>query len=140
MNYKPYPKSKASRIVEHSDHYDIENLVLDSDGNEVWAVVMCSQSIGEKTMKQYRIIYTRPYLPAPERHETQRAIVNAMNEDDLRDIYRDCEIKFIEELHPVVASQEIERLSDPWRDERLDNGLTDDQPYRPASAEGEYPF
>ena len=34
--------------------------------------------------------------------------------------------------HPV---NEAERVNDAWRDERLDNGLYDDKPYRPASAD-----
>lgn len=59
-------------------------------------------------MSQYRITYTRPYLPAPERFEAQRTVVIAKDEAEVRDIYKNCEITFIEELHPVEAAYEIE--------------------------------
>jgi len=38
--------------------------------------------------------------------------------------------------HPVNEAE----FADAWSDERLDNGLTDDTPYRPASGGGDFPF
>jgi hypothetical protein len=35
---------KNRRIIQHTDtHYDIEEIRIDSDGNEVWAVIFCSE-------------------------------------------------------------------------------------------------
>lgn len=47
-----------------------------------------------------------------------------------------------EALQPAQAAYELEKFEDDWCDERLDNGLRDDAPYRPAkpSTDDDLPF
>lgn len=78
------------------------------------------------SMNQYRITYYRPYLPAPERFEAQRTVVTAKDEAEVRKIYSDCDITFIEELHPVEAAyQQEKQFSDAWCDPALDDPRTE---------------
>lgn len=67
----------------------------------------------ESKMTTYRITYYRPYLPAPERFEAQRTIVIAKDEAEVRDIYKECKITFIEEVIPAPAeAYAVEFLTD----------------------------
>lgn len=49
-------------------------------------------------MNKFRITYTRPYLPIPERHELQYDVLLAESEQQVRDIFADCEILRVELL------------------------------------------
>lgn len=78
-------------------------------------------------MKQYRIIYIRPYLPEPEHSEPQRSVVNAESEDEVNKIYEDCKITFIEEIVPAEAAYQQEH--EEWLDEQATRESV--RPFRP---------
>ena len=43
-------------------------------------------------------------------------------------------------IHPLIVAAEAEIFTDVFVDERIDNGLTDDVPYRAGNTDGEMPL
>lgn len=54
-------------------------------------------------MNKFRITYTRPYLPIPERHELQYDVLLAESEQQVRDIFADCEVLNVESIEPCIV-------------------------------------
>lgn len=88
--------------------------------------------------------------------ESQDRITDRMNRTRLSDVVatygKDWE-QTADAIRPLIAAAEAgDTFSDVWSDPRtpeqraadedtlVDTGLTDDRPYRPGVAEGDYPF
>jgi hypothetical protein len=122
------------RIVQHDDfHYDIEELRPDECGNALWVVIYCSEAdmnrwtptipqetrvknLIEQIPQEYRARATRECYGADD-HEFERKLTAYV-------------IGKTWETYPSVIDEA----------EQVDNGLTDDRPYRKATADGSLPF
>lgn len=122
-------KFVTRRKIKHTDnHFDIEELRTDSNGNEVWAVTFCS----EENMNGYTAstdLETRVnnlFAQIPQEYHT-RAVMECYGEDD-HDFERKLTAYVMHRVwetydHPAVEAWQAERMNDPFRDERLDPQL-----------------
>jgi hypothetical protein len=112
------------RVIQHTPyHVDIEELRTDSDGNNVWAVIFCS----EDEMNGY--IDTNAEYRLNARHLKHIEATYGKDWEQVADA-----------IHPLIVAAEAEIFTDVFADERIDNGLTDDVPYRPGNTDGEMPL
>ena len=136
------------RIIQHDNsHYDIEELRLveAEDFEYVWAVIYCSEdnmsftfSSNEATdypalgmcdtcgkrftqgCEHSNTIEAQEWLAA---HIVAEQTISITDED-------------ANDISNLIATAEAEIFTDGFADERIDNGLYDDQPYRPAFLAG----
>lgn len=127
------------RKIKHSDsHFDIEKLWTDENGNQVWAVIFCSED--EMTQFSQFDLKVGNHLYFERGELLDDALYAEMNNlpfpqwksDRLAEVNE--QIRLIENITP--GAQDIFF----GENEAVDNGLTDDRPYRAGDASGEFPF